>query len=439
MNRLSFSCRLLIPIAIVWLQPPSAWAQRATGPYAGLFGGGTEGLETAQSLQLRGALFGAWDDVVVSQGHQAPVDRRFLASRTGAGAHGALSYLRRTNAIRFSATGSSDLMAYPGADDATAVGHGGGTTFDANLGSYVAVKVNGSAFYSSFYQFAPFLDTGVGDVGPLTPGFAFSSAAERNARLASAAGLVITSSRRSSVSGDVNWSEWRFLDRPDYTVETRGASGAFRYQATRAFGVRAGYGYQEGRYHFAGTEPVEMQTIDMGVDYRDTLAFARRTALSFGSSTSALRIDDETHYRVNGSAVLSRGFRRTWSTSLGYARDTSFIAGFRAPVLSDSVNAAVGGLLSRRVRWKTGVGYSRGTVGFGTANTFSTYSGATRLELALTRRLGVYGQYAYYRYRVPAGSTAAELVPRFARQAATAGLTLWVPIVNEVRTPRDTR
>lgn len=438
-KRLSLGWRLLIVIAMLWLNGTPAWAQRANGPYEGLFGGNNQGDNVAQSLQLRGALFGTWDDVVVREADPSGLDRRFQGSSTGAGTHGALSYLRRTDAVRFFATGASDLRVYPTVDNATAVAHGGNTTLQSELGRRIAVNANASARYASFYQFAPFLDVGIGDVGLLAPGFGFASAAERNAQLGAGSGITFRTSRRSSVSADANWSQWRFLDRAKYTVETRGANGAFRHQVTRALGVRAGYAYQEGWYHFPGTGLVVMRTFDAGVDYRDMLQFARRTALVFGAATSAVRIEDETHYRVEGSLVLSRGFRRTWSASTGYARTTSFIAGFREPVLSDSVAAGVGGLLSRRVRWSSGAGYSRGTVGFGSSSTFFTYTGATRLEVAVTPRLGAYGQYGYYRYRVPSGSAAAELVPRFARQSVTAGLMLWVPIISEAKPPRDTR
>ena len=90
--------------------------------------------------------------------------------------------------------------------------------------------------------------------------------------------------------------------------------------------------------------------------------------------------------------MLSRGFRRTWSTALAFARTTSFMPGFSQPILSDSVNADVGGLVSRRVKWSMGVGYSRNSVGFESSGTFATYSGGSRIEYALNDRFGLFGQ-----------------------------------------------
>jgi hypothetical protein len=425
--------------AIVWLQPAPASAQRVAGPYEGLFGAGPARQGTGQSLELRGSLFGSWDDVMMTSSDRlvtpaaqempATDQNSFLAANRGAGAQGGLQYLRYSDAVRFLASGNSEVRVYPEADNFTASLYGADTSLDLDLGSRVVIRATGSGTYSSFYQFAPFLDAETGGVGPLETGFNFASSVDRNARIAIGTGAVVTLTRRSTFAADADWSEWRFLDRADSTVETRGARGTVGYQLTRALSLRAGYGFQEGQYNIVGVEPATLRTIDVGVDYGDTLEFARRTALRFGTRTSAVNVVGETHYRVEGSAVLSRGFRRTWSTAVAYERTTSFTPGFPAPILSDSVNADIGGLVNRRVRWATGAGYSRGSIGFGDSGNFATYTGASRFQFALTERLGLYGQYAYYRYRVPAGSTAAESVPRFARQTATAGLTLWLPII----------
>ena len=164
------------------------------------------------------------------------------------------------------------------------------------------------------------------------------------------------------------------------------------------------------------------ETIDAGVDYGDTLAFARRTALSFTTSTAAIRYLGETHYRLNGSARLTRGFGRTWSSWVGYNRDTEFRIGFSAPLLSDSIDAGLAGQFSWRAKWSTGVGYTNGTIGFG-SDRFHTYSATSRLDFALNRMLAVFGQYGHYHYEVPPGSSTLNLVPRFSRQTVVIGLS----------------
>jgi hypothetical protein len=425
----------VVVLSALWAAP--AWAQRANGPYAGLFDGGEAAESLGQSLQFRGSLFGTWDDVAVADPDRSAVDERWLDSRLGAGGQGALSYMHRSQAVRLAADGGSELRIYPDAGNLTAVAHRGGSDLEVGLGRAVTLKANGAASYSSFYQFAPFLDAGVGEVGALESGFGFAAAAERNARLVAGAGMGVTATRRTTLNVDLGWSEWRFLDRPEYSIETRTGGASLRHQLTRRLALRAGAGYQEARFRLG--DAVELWTIDLGADYHDTLTFARRTALSFGSSLAAVRIDEDTYYRANGGVTLSRGFRRTWVAYAGAARTTSFLAGFRAPVLADSVNIGFGGLPHRRVRWRTGVAYSRGAIGFEGSNRFTTYSGATRVEIGFLRQLGLYGQYAYYHYRIPRGSSAAALVPQFARQAVSAGLIVWVPIRSDARSPRDTR
>jgi hypothetical protein len=172
------------------------------------------------------------------------------------------------------------------------------------------------------------------------------------------------------------------------------------------------------------------------VDYGDTLSFARRTALSFTTSTSATRYLGETHYRLNGSARLSRGFGRTWSSWVGYNRDTEFRIGFSAPLLSDSIDAGLAGQFSWRARWSTGVGYTNGTIGFG-SDRFHTYSATSRLDFALNRMLAVFGQYGHYDYEVPPGSSTLNLVPRFSRQTVVIGLSAYLPLVRDVRAPKE--
>ena len=60
----------------------------------------------------------------------------------------------------------------------------------------------------------------------------------------------------------------------------------------------------------------------------------------------------------------------------------------------------------------------------------TVYAVSSTLELALTRGLGLFGQYAYYHYRVPPGSTDIPLLPLFSRHTVTVGLTAWLPLIH---------
>ncbi len=59
--------------------------------------------------------------------------------------------------------------------------------------------------------------------------------------------------------------------------------------------------------------------------------------------------------------------------------------------------------------------------------------------MAVTRRIGIFTDYSFYRYEVPAGSTVFTVLPKFSRQSVTAGLTLWVPLISDKRSSSDSR
>jgi hypothetical protein len=250
--------------------------------------------------------------------------------------------------------------------------------------------------------------------------------------------LTANFTERTSVYASATGRDWRTLDHSEIGLRGYGAEAGIRHNLTRALAVHLGYGRFENDYAFADIAPYTTETIDAGLDYGDTLKFARRTALRFSTSTAAIRFANETHYRLNGSAALTRGFKRTWSAQVSYDRNSEYRIGFRAPLLNDSVRAGVGGQLSRRIQWSGGGGYTHGAVGF-TDETFTALDALTRLDVALNRQFALYGQYAFYHYQVPPGSTAFELMPHFSRQVATFGLTLRVPLINTLRPPREPR
>jgi hypothetical protein len=110
-----------------------------------------------------------------------------------------------------------------------------------------------------------------------------------------------------------------------------------------------------------------------------------------------------------------------------------FVAAFTEPVLSDTVSGSFGGLLLPRLSWNSGAGLSRGQVGFTTTEHFTTYSASSGLTYGVWRSVGLFGQYSYYRYQIPQGSTTLNLLSHFGHQTISVGLSLWVPIINNGR------
>ena len=420
------------------LAAPAA-AQRSGGPYAGVLGSTDE--TGRHTLIFRGSLFGAWDDILTENLTADPaVDSRFLRSGLAGAAEGGLTHARRTNRVQWLSSADTALRVYGSDDDAVAATLAGRTDATLTMNSRMSLRLGGGWTYSPYYDVSPSYGSQSSTVGSFGGGFGVATAAERNMSTDGTAGLTVQLSRRDTIEVNGNARHWDFLDQPDATVSSYGGSATYRHALTRTLGIHAGFGRDEARYEFADADPLINDTIDVGVDYGDTLEFTRRTALSFGFSTSATRWNDDTHWRVNGSASLTRAFGRNGSGLLRYQRDTEYLAGFREPLLSDTISGGFSNQIGRDTTWSLNAAYVRGEIGFGeTAQRYDIYDAGGRLTRALTRNFGVFGSYTYYRYDVPTAATVFAFYPKFSRQSISFGLALWAPIINDTRPPRETK
>ena len=432
-----FVSRTFGVIALSLAVATPALAQRSGGPYAGVLGT-TDEANARHTLTFRGSVFGAWDDIL-SDSEDPAVDRRFLRSGFATGAEGGLSHARRTGRAQWFSFADTALRIYGTDDDAVAATVAGRTDLTINVNSRVTAGVAGGWSYSPYYELSPSYGTQSQSVGSFGGGFGVATAAERNMSTDGTGRVNLRLSRRDTIEISGRARHWKFLDQPESTVTSYGGQASYRHALTRSLGLHAGFGREEAHYEFADIEPVVTDTIDVGVDYGDTLEFARRTALSFNFSTSAIRWNDETHWRVNGSAVLTRAFGRNASGLLQYRRETEYAAGFRQPLLSDTFSGGFSDQIGRDTTWSLNAGYVRGEVGFGEeSRRYDVYDAGGRITRALTRHLGIFGNYTFYRYAVPAEATTFTFIPKFSRQSFTAGLTLWAPIINDARPPRET-
>jgi opacity protein-like surface antigen len=251
-------------------------------------------------------------------------------------------------------------------------------------------------------------------------------------------------SRRWSLSADYGYRrDFVFADEDDPGARrldgwSQAFGTALHFAVTRTLSVHGGYRVSESR--FSGDERAfRSHSADVGIDYGDaaTVQLTRRTRLSFGGGASAYtdRIGNQ-RYRLNGNVDLVHDIGRTWNATLGYARgiDSSQLL-FRAPVLSDSVTAALNGLLTRRLGFHAGARASHGAVGFtGDDNAFTTIAGNAGLQAAMTQQLAVGLDYTYYQYRFGDDVTRpAGLLGRRSSQGVHAYLSVWAPIFQRGR------
>jgi hypothetical protein len=446
----------LIVLVVCCYLPASAWAQaqtpRANGPFANLFGARSA---ATHALDFHGYFFEAYQDVLLPTQEQNPaeLDPLFQQSQTFSGATGALDYRysRRGDHSFINVTGHGSVADYsirPERPLYSAV-----VSTDAGLTGQITRKIRGSAgvsaSYSPYYSYAPFSGIGV-DSAFLQPQFGFAAARSQNIPLLATAQITDQFSRRSTLTARLEAQKLFVLDDVSNGFQGWMSDVRFTRQIFRRLSIYGGYRY--GEYHYSGSDGVSRtHGAEGGFNYGDslTLQLGRRTTASFfGGVTGAAASSGSrggSQYALTGSANISHTMGRTWSASAAYNRHLGFIALFDQPILSDNVIGAVSGQLAPRVNWNSAVGWMHGRVGFGGEGRGgnglnSTYASSTA-TFAIGRIVGLYAQYLYYRYEMPTGGSARFNLPgHAARQIASVGLTLSVPIFHHnARSPRDSR
>jgi hypothetical protein len=155
---------------------------------------------------------------------------------------------------------------------------------------------------------------------------------------------------------------------------------------------------------------------------------------------SALSDGQQMHYNVVGNVQLARELGRTWSTGVGYSRYVSYIETFRAPVLNDSLFAAITGLLSRTTQFQASAGATRGEVGFSATSDLESYYASASTRFAFSRKAGLSVYYAYYRYSFANSIALPPGISRFTnRQSVGFSVDTWVPLIQRNRSANASR
>jgi hypothetical protein len=458
-NPYPFGRPFVCALALVCGLATSAAAQEPSGvvPFADLFGdhkGPGQGQGSTNTLSLRGGLFSGFDDNVravtdanISDPFTFDSERQKQGISSGFNGSLAYGYGRRGTTSQFQFSSTAGISEYTGVLDSgnfwtSSVGLN--TAASTKLTPRTTFGISGTAGYAPYYQYVPFLKNENADSAlPGEIGYGLES--QWVATYGAGMSIGNQFSRRSSVSGAgmIQVSEIPGQGR----VDARSLTGALRHNVTRKLGLRIGYGIQETRVtsdQSPDAAPFIAHNIDLGAEYGDGLTFtlARRYTLGLGFGTSIVRngrpgavvaggaAEASTAFVLTGSATLSRPLGRTWSTSLGYSRGTSYVLGFSQPLLSDSVNLGLGGRISTRLRFSSSATYMRGSMVFSGGGALTSRSASANLTFALTRYIGAYAQSSYYLYDIPQGFSSVQFSPHLQRRSASVGLTLWAPIIS---------
>ena len=414
------------------VSPAVGQASAQSRPYRGLFGSDIG--ETEQLLTATASLGGGYDDNVLADA-AGGVDPR--AARGGATGlfSGGLTYRVDRGRVGLGASLSTSGRYYPQLSEPFVSAHQGSVDAVVQLARGTNVRAGHTVNYQPFTLiavFAPIAEPLAGEGVLPEPDLA----AGRDDYLSSATTMAVDQrlSSRASIGVTLGYRRSESLaSGGDFA--SRHAGSTFRYSVSRGFGVRLGYGYTGGLYR-SSDRRVEDHSVDAGIDYAKALSITRRTTLSFGTGTAAVRSETHIAYRLTGNARLNHDIGRTWSASLAYSRGFEFTDTLQEPVFADAIAASVGGLINRRLQFTSNARASIGHVGVARGGSqFNTYSGSIGLAHALSRFVQASVAYVYYHYRFPGGVLPPGVPDEINRNSVRAQLTVWAPVFHRARRP----
>jgi hypothetical protein len=431
---------------------PEAAGLLSMRPFEGVFRGAAPSRrEAGHSLDLAASLFGVRARSTIPE----LVSDNDLPARTttyGGGSVG-LQYAHNWTEAAVGASGSASLSYLPENEDRNAEpwldrwGAAAYAGISRQVSRRVRVSANADVDYSPYLQqdllavtVAPTIGTPVLGTPGLDPAVAYQPF------IASSIDSSISYSRseRTSIDAYYNLTRRDLVDGEGAGYYSQMLGGRYRYSLNRWVGLRAGYGYRTTQFSDPDAEPSHSHDLDIGADgaYGKSFTLARRTTFSFRTGSSIFvrdqfadgsdeRVGTEARLFLNGSAGLVHAWGRTWSADVGADRSLSYEVGFSEPFLSNSVYAAVGGLMAPRLDFTTTLSYSAGSVGFGSGeNGFDTAFASSILRLALTEWLAASAQYFYYHQDFESGVALPGFIPRGRdRQGVSVGLTTSFPLI----------
>jgi hypothetical protein len=406
---------------------------RPDRPYRGVFAGRVG--QTEQLLVVTGDIGGGYDTNVNSGVEGGDLNAPVL---TGAGSSygtvsGGAAYSLTRSRVSFAASGASGANVYFHLTDHILASHAGSVGASFELSRRTRVSGNQSFGYqplSSFGLFPALGDPVLGQTPPIDA--SFGAIGESYFHYGTDVSLTQALSNKAGVTVSFMRSKSDF-PTDDWDAVTQFVKGTFSRNVARGLDLRLGYGYGAGEY---GTDDSEEEEdtphghmIEAGVDFNRALSFSRRTRLSFGTGSTAVKDSGETRYYVTGNARLIREVGRSWDAAVAYSRNVEFIDTLREPVFSDSVNVGVGGLIGRRVDFQANAGLAFGEVGVNEADDFESVYAMSGLSIALNRYSALSFDYYLYRYDFADSEVLLPgMPPEVTRQSVRASISLWAPV-----------
>ncbi|MBA3638337.1 MAG: hypothetical protein H0W53_03465 [Acidobacteria bacterium] len=393
-------------------------------------------------MTLNVSLGAGYDDNVLadSAGGGFTDPRRAQGGGFGSGS-AQLTYGLNRRRVGLNASAGTSNRYYPNiAGDQVLAAQSGG------LGAFIQIAKATRIVASHTTSYQPYLTIGLfpqlfevpGQVAPASQDLAVEESDYFNH--VSSIDLTQALTRKASVSASYSRrsSDFQSADRD---FKSNAAGGRFSLSFSRGLAMRLGYGYTDALYNVAGRGAVKAHNIDAGLDLNRPLSFSRRTTIAVSTGSTAIVDGDRTYYRLLANARLNREIGRTWNASLSYARTAGFVESLAGPVFSDAVTLAYGGMVNRRFQFTSSLSASIGEFALvGQGSGFDTYAASLGATYGLSRHMALGVNYSHYRYAFDAGAPIEPGLSReLDRNSVQAYLSMWVPLVHQLRRPDASR
>jgi len=422
-------------LLLVLLSARGSSAQQTTArkprPFPALFGPTEAELNRPRRLYLSCSIYDAVDDNSFLSNDTDVLDPTLQANRWYTGANVSLAYTSKPRRNLISLNLSSSARYYSDLHEVVTTRHSGAFSIDLQPALDWRLQLSSTASYSPYYDVV-LGPTGQGlssaDMPPVSEDASVSK--QHAMQYGSFVGVTHNFAPETMLALNYGVRYRQIFEGAD--TDTQRAGVQFTHRIAKDVALKMGYGY--GLATTGGgpaARPIRNNDLDVGLNYGKTFAPSVRTSISFTTGSTIVSAEDGQHFRVTGSGRLMRRLSPTWTAMLTYDRGLQVPDGATRPFFSDTVGAMLGGYVGRRVNVRLQPNYSHGVVGFGAdVNPYDAYTATSRIEIAISRRLALYGEHFFYRYRFASDAgLPAQLMPSVDRQGARVGLTLWAPIV----------
>lgn len=447
-NRRGRGTQVALLCAIAACAAPSSLLAQTTlsaRPYQGQFGTTTD-TTARQKLDLTATVSEAYDDnVSADQNGSVPNPSSAQIGGFFTEFGGTANYAWHKRGLQFAATGASIFRYYNDLGEVASVSHTGGVGFSAELARRTNLSVNQTVAYSPSYLYGlfPSVTTPVpGSSQPAAPDYNVDDSESYSYGTSLSLSHGVTT--KGTLTGTAGFQYTDFVQdtllRRD--LKFYNLRGQYAHGMNRNASFRVGYRFSSGNFGYGTPGALSDNTtehgVDLGVDYTRPLSKTRRLVFGFSLGSSSADVgtlslgDDQIagrQYKVIGDSSLGYQFHRTWQARVSYRRGLDYVPDLTQPVYVGGVTGLVEGMLSRKLHFSSGGGYSSGDSALQrSATQFDTSTGYLRFQYIVSKNWAANAEYLYYYYNFTGVAALPLSVPHhLSRNSVRIGVTLWMP------------